>query len=123
MMLGLVSATTVISPPTALAAMTSADCEAKWKRADTNGDSMINETVSASYFAYCRIMGKAMADDKLDKAQFMTDCRAGIYGQAAVGAGTPFEGANSFTETQAKDRAIAHGFVVRSGLNWCDPRV
>ena len=115
MMLGLVSATTVVSS-SAFGAMTAADCDAKWKLADTNGDGVINEAEQASYFAYYRIADKAIADDKLSNAQFMTDCQSGMYDQAAVDAGAPLPGANSFTEKQAQDRAVAYGFAAVSSL-------
>lgn len=115
LMLGLISATTLVST-SAFAAMTSADCDAKWKSADTNADGTITETEQASYFAYYRLAGKSVADDKLTNTQFMTDCQSGMYDQAAVDAGAPLEGANSFTEKQAQDRAVAHGFSAVSTL-------
>ena len=39
----------------------------------------------------------------------MAHCKAGLFDQGQSSAGAPFKGANSFTEGQAKDRAVAHG--------------
>ena len=115
MMLGLISATTLVTS-SAFAAMTSADCDAKWKSADTNADGTITEAEQASYFTNYRLAGKALSDDKLTKNQFMTDCQSGMYEEAAVDTGAPLSGANSFTEAQAQDRAVAHGFAAVSKL-------
>ena len=106
MLLGLMWATPLVSS-SAFATMTSADCDAKWQSADTNADGTITEAEQASYFANYRLAGKPVANDKLTKDQFMTDCQSGMYDQAAADAGAPLSGANSFTEAQAQDRAIA----------------
>jgi hypothetical protein len=49
------------------------------------------------------------ADGKLTQAAFMDACKADVYATATPDAGAPLKGANSFTEGQAKDRAVAHG--------------
>ena len=112
---GLVSSTALESS-TAFAAMKTVDCAAKWKSADVNADGTITETEQPSYFAFYRVAGKPVADAKLTNSQFMADCQSGMYDQASVDVGAPLSGANSFTETQAQDRAIAHGFSAISKL-------
>ena len=52
---------------------------------------------------------KLRADGKLDQAAFMDACKADVYATRKADDGAPLKGANSFTEGQAKDRAIAHG--------------
>jgi hypothetical protein len=49
------------------------------------------------------------SDGKLTQVAFMEACKADVYAPAKVDAGAPLKGANSFTEGQAKDRAVAHG--------------
>ena len=39
----------------------------------------------------------------------MNACKADVYATATPDPGAPLKGANSFTEGQAKDRAMAHG--------------
>ena len=56
---------------------------------------------------------KLPADGKIDQAAFMDACKADVYAPAKADAGAPLKGANSFTEGQAKDRAIAHGATER----------
>ena len=53
---------------------------------------------------------------KIDQSLFLENCKAGYFSTAAVEAGAPFEGANSFTEGQAQDRILAAGFSNVSSL-------
>jgi hypothetical protein len=46
----------------------------------------------------------------------MKNCRDDVYGTRKVDAGAPLKGSNSFTEGQAKDRALAQGFMDVSDL-------
>ena len=45
------------------------------------------------------------------QAEFMDACKADVYAPRKADEGAPLKGANSFTEGQAKDRAIGHGGV------------
>ena len=94
------------------AAMTDAECEAAWKKADTNNDGTLNEAEAASFYAAVRVAGKSVEDGKFARADFITHCKAGVFDVAtrANDPGAPLEGANSFTENQARDRALAAGF-------------
>jgi hypothetical protein len=49
--------------------------------------------------------------NRFTQAEFMDACKSDIYAPRKTDAGAPLKGANSFTEGQAKDRAIAHGGV------------
>lgn len=96
--------------PTVASAMSDADCEAAWKAADTNADGSVTETEGAKYFAALRVADRP-ATDKMSKADFQTHCKAGLFDARQVDAGAPLKGANSFTEAQAKNRAMAEGLI------------
>ena len=93
-------------------AMTDAECTTVWTQADANGDGVLSDAEAGRYMAMMRIANKAMsADGVITQAIFDENCKVDIFKAAAVDAGAPFEGANSFTETQAKDRVAASGMA------------
>ena len=93
-------------------AMTDAECTAMWTRADANGDGVLSDAEAGRYMAMMRIANKAMsADGVITQAIFEENCKADIFKPAIVDAGAPLDGANSFTETQAKDRVVANGMA------------
>ena len=98
-------------------AMTDADCADMWKKADLNGDGQLNGAESQRYTAWMMNAGKPVANDgSLDSSVFMINCQADVFVTAAVDEGAPLSGANSFTETQAQNRAIAAGLLDISAL-------
>ena len=102
------AATAYVAFP-ALAA-TDADCQALWIKADVNKDGVLSDAEAMRYSAAMRVHDAKMpSDGKLTQAAFMEACKADVYAPAKVDAGAPLKGANSFTEGQAKDRAVAHG--------------
>ena len=111
-LLGLVSL-----PCTAFAA-SDAECEKTFQAADANSDGALTETEGRRYFAAMRVANKQVSGDRIDKAAFITHCKADVFAtsQAQPATGAPLEGANSFTEGQAKDRAEAAGFTEVSAL-------
>ena len=91
-------------------AMTDAECAALWTQADANGDGALSDAEAGRYMAMMRIANKTMsADGVITQAIFIENCKADIFKAAAVDVGAPLQGANSFTETQAKDRVVASG--------------
>jgi hypothetical protein len=91
-------------------AATDAECTAMWTKADVNKDGMLSDTESMRYAAAMRVReAKAPADGKITQAAFVEACKADVYAVPKLDAGAPLKGANSFTEGQAKDRAIAWG--------------
>ena len=101
----------------AYAAMTNEQCQAAWVAADLNKDGTLDATESARYAASLRVANKPLAEGApLNQAAFLDNCKAGYFDTVAVEAGAPFEGANSFTEGQAKDRVLAAGFANVSTL-------
>ena len=91
-------------------AATDADCQAMWTKADVNKDGVLSDAEAMRYAAAMRVREiKLPADGKIDQAAFMEACKADVYTPAKADAGAPLKGANSFTEGQAKDRAVANG--------------
>ena len=91
-------------------AASDADCQAMWTKADANNDGVLSDAEAMRYGAAMRVREiKLSADGKIDKAAFMDACKADVYTPAKADAGAPLKGANSFTEGQAKDRALAYG--------------
>jgi hypothetical protein len=103
------------------AAMTADECTAAWTSADLNGDGTLDSAESARYVAALRVADRPLPDDGLiTQPVFLESCTAGYFDVAAVEAGAPFEGANSFTEGQAQDRALAAGYTDVSALTQDD---
>lgn len=98
-------------------AMTDQECTTMWKQADVNNDGMLNGTETDRYLAMMRVANKTMAaDGTMTEKLFQENCKTDIFTTAAIDAGAPFEGANSFTESQAKDRVVAAGLSSVSAL-------
>jgi len=98
-------------------AATDAECNDMWKRADVNGDGVLSDVEAQRYAAAMRVSNKTLpADGRINQAGFIDACRADVFAPHKADAGAPLKGANSFTEGQAKDRALAHGLGNVSGL-------
>ena len=98
-------------------AASDADCQAMWTKADANNDGVLSDAEAMRYGAAMRVREiKLSADGKIDKAAFMDACKADVYTPAKADAGAPLKGANSFTEAQAKDRALAAGLTSVASL-------
>ena len=91
-------------------AATDAECTDMWKKADANSDGTLSDNESIRYVALMRIGNRTMAaEGRITQAEFMEACKSDAYAERANDPGAPLKGSNSFTEGQAKDRAIAHG--------------
>ena len=98
-------------------AVSDAECTDMWKRADVNADGNLSDAESQRYAAAMRVKEKGVpADGRISQAAFMDACRSDVFAPRKADAGAPLKGANSFTEGQAKDRALAHGVANVSGL-------
>ena len=91
-------------------AMSKRDCAAAWAIADTNKDGFLTLEEGARYFAAIGVGDTSIANGELSQTDFMAHCRAGLFDARQSDAAAPNEGANSFTEKQAKDRVLAHGY-------------
>ncbi|HJQ57824.1 MAG TPA: hypothetical protein VJ890_13000 [Vineibacter sp.] len=99
------------------AAMTEAECDALWRKADANSDGTLNDAEAARYLAALRVHNRTIpADGRITAATFKQACLADDFKTTAVDPQAPLKGANSFTEGQAKDRAVAAGFASVSEL-------
>jgi hypothetical protein len=88
-----------------------------WKKADAKHDGVLSEQESVQYWAMMRVHEKTLPPDgKLTQAAFMDACKGDLYVPRKNDAGAPLKGANSFTEGQAKDRALAAGFTSVSSM-------
>jgi hypothetical protein len=98
-------------------ALTDEECTAMWKQADTNADGALSGAEADRYAASMRVANKSVAGaGTINEAIFLENCKADVFTTAAVDEGAPLEGANSFTENQARDRVIAAGFSEVSAL-------
>ena len=91
-------------------AATDAECQAMWTKADINKDGTLSDAEAMRYAAAMRVRDTKMnPDGKIDQAAFIEACKADVYAPRKADEGAPLKGANSFTEGQAKDRAVAMG--------------
>ena len=98
-------------------AASEADCEAMWKKADVNNDGALSDTEAMRYSAAMRVHEHKMsADGKLARADFIDACKSDVYADRKIDPGAPLKGSNSFTESQAKDRALAYGYTAVASL-------
>lgn len=85
-------------------------CADQFTAMDANSDGVLTETEAPSVFARSRVDGTVIADTGYTRDEFIAACDTGAFEATENDAGAPLEGANSFTEDQAKDRAISRGF-------------
>ncbi|MFM9940786.1 MAG: hypothetical protein ACKVP7_14980 [Hyphomicrobiaceae bacterium] len=109
--------------PTLASAMTEAECTAAWNKADVNADGTLTAPEGPRYFAILRITEKRTTDAPIAQTAFLGYCKAGNFDVAKPEAGAPLPGANSFTEAQASDRAVAAGLTSISALKKDDKGV
>jgi hypothetical protein len=92
------------------------DCAAAWAAADTNRDGFITADEGGRYHAALGAQDKSIADGKLSRRDFMEHCQAGLFDLPKTDAAAPLKGANSFTESEAKNRVLARGYRNVSSL-------
>jgi len=107
-----------IFPATAGWAASDDDCAAQWKSADGNSDGVLAGPEADRYLAYYRVRAHVTpVDGRITQQDFMKACQSDVFMAKAPEPGAPLKGANSFTESQAKDRAVAAGLGSVSTLN------
>ena len=115
--IAVLAACCAVLPATAWAS-SEADCSAQWKSADGNNDGVLVGPEADRYLAYYRVRAHvAPADGRIIQQDFMKACESDVFMAKAPEPGAPIKGANSFTEGQAKDRALASGLNSVSTLN------
>jgi hypothetical protein len=94
---------------TATTAPTTAECGVEFKALDADINGTLTEAEAPQVYAYARVGNMTVAPSGYTKDEFIKACADNAFARPAPVAGAPFEGANSFTEGQAKDRAAASG--------------
>ena len=108
----MVAATAVACAALPAYAATDAECQAMWTKADVNKDGVLSDAEAMRYAAAMRVHdNKASTAARIDQASFLEACKADVYTTRQADAGAPLKGANSFTEGQAKDRALSQGLT------------
>ena len=103
--------------PTSAWATSEADCAAQWKSADGNNDGTLVGPEADRYLAYYRVRAQVTpVDGRISRQDFMKACENDVFMAKAPDPGAPLKGASSFSEGQAKDRAMAAGFTSVSSL-------
>jgi hypothetical protein len=98
-------------------AATEAQCELMWNDSIMRGEGYLSDAEAMRYVAAMRVRGYHMpADAKISYDVFLEACKANVYSPREAETGAPFQGANSSTEGQAIDLAVAHGFINVLGL-------
>ena len=124
----LVVAGFAMSATPSFAAMTEANCQAEWKKLDANTDGKLDaaemSSLKMSTTSSSSSTVGAGGEGTVTSAAFMENCKAGAYtlSQTAAKEGAAEarngleEGANSFTESQAKQRIADAGYSEISAL-------
>ena len=98
-------------------AMSETECSDLWKKADANSDGVLSDAETGRYLAGMRMHQVRILDDgRIDQQVFMDNCKRDVFKTATNDADAPLKGANSFTEGQARDRALARGYTDVTGL-------
>ena len=98
-------------------AATDAECQTMWNGIKKSDANVLSDSESQRYGAAMRVRDYKMpADGKVTRDVFIDACKADVYAASTADSGAPLKGANSFTEGQAKDRALARGFTAVSDL-------
>ncbi len=96
-------------------AATQEECDAKFTAADANRDDVLSVEEGSTYYDVLNTPNPSVQPDQLTRAVFNQHCTAGVFlpganRAAPTEAGAPFEGANSFTEGQARTRIEDAGY-------------
>ena len=98
-------------------AMSDTECQDLWKKADANSDGVLSDAETGRYLAGMRMHQVRIPENgRIDQQVFMDNCKRDVFKTADNQPGAPLKGANSFTEDQAKDRAMARGYTSVSDL-------
>ncbi len=106
---------TVVADPVTAAPM-ALDCDADFATLDTDGNGYLSETESQRAYARSRVDGTTLGEQGLSKEDYNSLCASPNWAENKPEEGAPFEGANSFTEEQARDRAVAWNVTEVSAL-------
>lgn len=83
------------------------DCDAQFTALDIDGNGFLSEAEAPREHARARVNAVTLDANGLSKEALLIQCGDAQWIQAQIVEGAPFEGANSFTEAQARDRATS----------------
>lgn len=96
------------------------DCEEDFRTRDADGNGFLTEAESPRDLARAELGDATIANEGLPRDLFLQLCTSEDWQETTPEAGAPFEGANSFTEAQARQRAIAWNVTELSPLTMDD---
>ncbi len=120
--LTLLTSAVVVSSASALWAQEApvVDCATEFASFDADGNGRISEDEAPAVYARARVDGVTVSPEGLTSDEYAAICGSDHWKAQAVDEGAPLEGANSFTEEQAKDRALSWNFTEVSALQQDD---
>ncbi len=98
------------------AAASAEDCQAQFTTLDVDANGYLTDAEAPREFARARVDAVTPDANGISKAAFLELCGSDNWVQKTPEDGAPFEGANSFTEEQARDRAVAWNVTDVSAL-------
>lgn len=96
------------------------DCNADFAAQDGDANGYLSETESPRPYARSRVDGTTMAETGMSMEEYAALCNGPNWAENTPEEGAPFEGSNSFTEAQARDRALAWNVTDISALTLDD---
>lgn len=99
------------------------DCDAQFTTLDADANGYLTDAEAPQAFARARVDALTLEDNGINKEAYLNLCGSDNWVEKAVEEGAPFEGANSFTEEQARDRAVAWNVTAVSALTLDDKGV
>lgn len=111
-----------VTPPApgaapATTAGTVRDCAAEFTGLDSDNDGFLSDSEAPDVNARARIDAITLQDKGVAREDYIRACdTVGAWTRPVAEDGAPFEGANSFTEGQAMDRAVSAGVIDVSSL-------
>lgn len=99
------------------------DCGAEFSTMDLDSNGTLSESEAPRAYAHSRIYGVVLHDSGLTKDAYMALCASPDWPVKTPDAGAPLAGANSFTENQARDRAVEWNITDVSALTLDDKGV
>ena len=93
-------------------AATDAECQAMWTKADVNKDGVLSDAEACAMPRQCACTTRSSPPtESSTRRRSWKPARPTSTRRGKADAGAPLKGANSFTEGQAKDRALSHGLT------------
>ena len=92
------------------------DCAAQFTTLDADANGFLSDVEAPREYARSRVEETPLQETGISEEEFLTQCNSETWAQYTPEEGAPFEGANSFTEDQARDRALAWNVSDVSGL-------